>query len=24
MIRTTAETESVIDFIGRVKHGVIV
>jgi len=24
MIRTTAETESVVDFIGRVKHGVIV
>jgi putative toxin-antitoxin system antitoxin component (TIGR02293 family) len=24
MIRTTAETESVIDFIGRIKHGVIV
>jgi len=24
MIRTSAETESVIDFIGRVKHGVIV
>ena len=24
MIRTTAETESVINFIGRVKHGVIV
>ena len=24
MIRTTAETESVMDFIGRVKHGVVV